>query len=216
MDADYALVISPVLSGPNPPEINGPSEGDIGNNYEFTFVTTDPEKMDVYYYIDWDDGTYIEWTGPHPSGEIVTISHTWFEKGNHSVKAKAKNSFGIESSWSEPYIINIKAPELNIDLVTGGFWRVNIVISNIGGVEATNVSWNLSLEGGFIFIGRKTSGIIPSIPAGQQVKVKSNVIIGFGETRFNVNTVEPYGSLDFIKRGGKVFGIYIIVNQGGG
>jgi len=216
LDADYALVISPVLSGPITPELEGPIEGDIGNEYEFTLKTTDPENMDVYYYIDWDDGTYTEWTGPYPSGEKVNVSHTWFEKDNQSIKVKAKNSFGIESSWSEPHIIKINAPELNIKLITGGFWKANIVISNIGGVEATNVSWNLSLEGGFIFIGRKTSGIIPSISPGQQAKVKSNVIIGFGETKFIVNTEEPYGSLDFIKRGGKVFGIFIRINQGGG
>ena len=215
LDADYALVISPVLSGPNSPQIKGPTEGNIGVNYEFTFVSTDVEKMDVYYYIDWDDGTYTEWSGPYPSGEEVNISHTWLEKDNHSIKVKAKNSFGIESSWSEPHIINIIAPELKIDLITGGFWRANIIISNIGGVEATNVSWNLSLEGGFILMGRKTFGTISSILPGQQVKVKSNVIIGIGEIKLNVNTEDPYGSLDSIKRGGKVFGIYIWVNQGG-
>ncbi|KYK19968.1 hypothetical protein AYK24_10805 [Thermoplasmatales archaeon SG8-52-4] len=215
LDADYALVISPVLSGPNTPEFYGPTEGDIGNEYEFTFITIDPENMDIYYFVDWDDGTYTEWTGPYPSGKKVNVSHTWLEKGNHSIKVKAKNTFGVESSWSEPHIINIFAPELKIDLVTGGFWKINIIISNIGRVEATNVSWNLSIEGGYIFMGRKTSMIIPSIPAGQQVKVKSNIIIGFGETKFNVNTIEPYGSLDFLKRGGKIFGIYIRVNQGG-
>jgi hypothetical protein len=216
LDTDYALVISPVLSGPYPPEINGPSEGDIRKQYEFTVVTTDPEEMDVYYFIDWDDGTYTEWTGPHPSGEVVTVSHTWLEKGNHSIKAKAKNTFGTESGWSEPFLITILAPELDIGIITGGYWRVKVVIKNIGGAEVTNVTWNLSLEGGFIFLGKKTTGTIPSIPAGGEVKVKSKIIIGFGETKFVVNTEEPYGSTDFKHRGGKVFGIYIHVNFGGG
>jgi hypothetical protein len=170
--------------------------------------------MDVYYYIDWGDGTYTKWTGPHPSGEKVNVSHIWFEKGNHSIEAKAKNTFSIESSWSEPHFTNIIGPELNIERINGGFFRVSLVVSNIGKVNATNVSLNLSLDGDYIFLGRKTSCIIPIIPAGEQVKVKSNVIIGFGETKFNLNIEEPYGSTDSTRKDGKVFGIYIYIFKG--
>ena len=215
MDADYALVISPVLSGPLPPEMNGPSEGDIGKEYDFTVVTTDPEGYSVYYYIDWGDGTYTEWTGPHPSGEVVTVPHTWLEKGNFTVKAKAKNTFGTESDWSEPLSITVFAPELEIDLITGGFLRASVVIKNIGKFEATDVSWNLSLEGGLILWGRETTGNITSIPVGGQEKVESDIIIGFGKAKFIVNAEESYGSSDFRRQNGRVFGIYIKVNIGG-
>ena len=215
MDADYALVISPVLSGPYPPELSGPSEGDIGSPYDFTVVTTDPEGYPVYYWIDWDDGTYTEWSGPHPSGEEVTISHTWLEKGNHSVKAKAKNTFGTESGWSEPISIMILAPEIDIDIITGGLLRASVVIKNNGGAEATDVNWNMTLEGGFILIGRNTIDTIPSIPAGDQVSVSSGWIIGFGEVNYIVNAAEPFGSSDSRRQGGRVLGIIIRVNPGG-
>ena len=215
LDADYALVISPVLSGPYPPEITGPSEGDIGNEYEFTFVTTDPEGGDVYYYIDWDDGTYVDWTGPHPSGQEVTVSHTWLKKGNFSIIAKTKNTFGAESGWSKPHPIFIFAPEIDIDFINGGFLRASVVIKNIGGAEANNITWNLTVEDGFILIGRTTNGNIQNIPIEGQETVYSGWIIGFGKVNFEVNAEETYGSSDSRRQGGRVLGIYIFVSPGG-
>jgi len=53
LDADYALVVSPVMSGPYPPIINGTSSADIGKEYDFTFTTTDPTGEDIYYYVTW-------------------------------------------------------------------------------------------------------------------------------------------------------------------
>jgi hypothetical protein len=211
LDADYALVISPVLSGPYPPEINGPSEGDIGKHYEFTFTTTDPDEKDVYYFIDWDDGTYIEWTGPYVSGEIVTIPHTWLEEGNHSIKAKAKNSFGIESGWSKSFLIKILAPKIDISSISGGFGRAKMVINNIGEAEAYDIDWNITLNGGFILLGKESSGTIDSIPANGSVTIYSRLIIGFGETKFIATAQEPFESSDSRIQNGKIFGIYLKV-----
>jgi len=216
LDADYALVISPVLSGPDPPVINGPTEGGIGIEHEFTVVANDPDGSDVYYYIDWDDGTYTEWAGPHPSGEEVTVSHTWLEKGNHSIIAKAKNTYGTESSWSQPFDFTVNAPELEIILIKGGFWKATVSIKNNGKTDATNVTWSFSIQGGFILLGKETTGEIPLIPAGEVVKVETNVIIGLAEPQFIISAEEYYGSSDTVQRGGRVFFIYIIVNPGGG
>ncbi len=84
--------ITPLIFG----EINGKTEID----YDYTFVTTDPNGNDLYYYIDWDDGTVKEWIGPYKSGEEVTVSHTWTTRGTYSIKAKAKDIFGAESNWT--------------------------------------------------------------------------------------------------------------------
>ena len=216
LDADYALVISPVLSGPYPPEITGPTEGDIGEEYEFTVVTTDPEGSDIYYYVDWGDGNYVDWSGPHPSGQEVTLSHTWLQKGNFSVKAKAKNTYSAESGWSKTHIITIFAPEIDIGLIKGGFLRANVVIKNIGGAEARNIDWNLTLKDGLILIGRTTTGTIQNLPAGGEQIIYSGWIIGLGEVDVEVNALEPYGSADFRSQSGKVFGIYILVRFGSG
>jgi hypothetical protein len=216
VDADYSLVVSPVLSGPFPPDINGPSEVEIGNEYDFTFVTSDPEETDVYYYIDWGDGNAEEWTGPYASGEEITISHTWLIGGNTTIKAKAKNTFGAESIWSEPFPLIVLAPILEVGMTRSGFLGVRGVIKNNGGVTANNVNYTITLDGGFILIGEESIGIIDSIQAGEEVTFKSNLIIGFGETDVTVTANEPYGSNDQRKQGGKMWGIFIKVNVGGG
>jgi hypothetical protein len=215
LDADYALVVSPVLSGPKPPLINGPSEVDIGKNYEFSFVTEDPLGEDLYYFIDWGDGNTEEWIGPYPSAQAITISHTWFTKGNFSITAKAKNTIGSEGGWSIPFYITVLAPDIQIKMITGSFLKANIAITNEGGAEATNISWNLTVNCSFIICGKQSSGILPCILPVEEVKVKSNIIIGFGKTQFIVNAMEPYGSWDTRKQSGNLFLLYVKVNIGG-
>ncbi len=109
---------------PNAPIINGPSEGVVGNNYEFLFVATDPEEDDVYYWIDWGDGLAEEWIGPFFSGEEVNIVHNWSSSGLYEIKAKTKDIFDKEGDWSEIFLMSISennAPSIpEIDGATKG------------------------------------------------------------------------------------------------
>jgi hypothetical protein len=79
---------------PQAPSINGPSSGKPNNNYDFTFTTTDPESDQVYYYVDWGDGTNSGWDGPHNSGASATLSHTWAEEQEFTITARAKDAIG--------------------------------------------------------------------------------------------------------------------------
>jgi PKD domain len=88
-----------VLPLPETPIITGPASGDADKTYEYTFVTTDPKGDQVSYFIDWGDGSTTDWTSPSASGVQVKQSHTWDKKGNYTIKAKAKNTAGVESSW---------------------------------------------------------------------------------------------------------------------
>jgi hypothetical protein len=92
---------------PNAPTIDGPITGVVDVSYEFTFVSTDLDNDVIYYYIDWDDGTYANWIGPYNSGEIVTEYHSWDTADSYSITAKAKDENELESEWSDPYIITI-------------------------------------------------------------------------------------------------------------
>ena len=218
MDADYALVVSPVMAGPRPPfppGINGPSEGGIGKEYEYTVMTTDPQGEDVYYWIDWGDETNTSWIGPYASGEEVTKKHTWLGQGVFVIKGKAKNALDIESSWSEPINITIFTPELDISIIKGGIFKINTAIKNIGMAEATSINWNITLEGGTILLGRETSDTIASIPDGGEVNISSNLIIGFGNTMVTVSVEEPYGAADSRSQSGFVFLFFIKVNPSG-
>lgn len=86
---------------PDAPDIVGPTDLKIGVHYLFLFITTDPEGDNISYYVDWGDGTNSGWLGPYGSGQDVKMVHTWVEKGNDSIKAKARdNPYGAESNWT--------------------------------------------------------------------------------------------------------------------
>jgi hypothetical protein len=92
---------------PSIPIIYGPTSGAVNVPYTFYFVSYHPEGDDIYYMIDWDDGSPMNWIGPYPSGENATVSHTFTSAATYYIKAKANDSDGDESQWSEPYIITI-------------------------------------------------------------------------------------------------------------
>jgi len=84
---------------PETPIIDGQTEGAAGEEYDYMFVTLDEDNDDVYYYIEWDDGTDSGWIGPYNSGQEITVSHTWDEEDTYTIRAKAKDIFDEESDW---------------------------------------------------------------------------------------------------------------------
>lgn len=88
------------ISGNQPPEtpnINGPTMGKPGVELSYKIVSTDPENNDIVYCFGWGDGTGQLCIGPYPSGEEVTISHTWTENGTYTITVKASDILGGES-----------------------------------------------------------------------------------------------------------------------
>ena len=85
---------------PDRPIIYGDTDGEFGESYNYTFISTDYEGSDLWYYIDWGDGSYEEWIGPYSSGQEITVSHTWNEENSYTLRAKAKDTIDVESPWS--------------------------------------------------------------------------------------------------------------------
>ena len=100
--SNYGL--NPVIEN-NPPKspssVEGPDECKINEEIEYTTKTTDPDNDQIYYMFDWDDGTHSEWLGPYNSGETCTAKHIYTEKGEYKVKAKAKDTYDIQSIWKK-------------------------------------------------------------------------------------------------------------------
>jgi len=101
---------------PGEPDIDGPSSGAPGVEHNFTFVTTDPEGDQVYYDIKWGDGDSLTDYGPWDSGEVVTVSHAWENKGTVIIEARARDTFDAYSDWSQyPFTVpRDKAFNLNL------------------------------------------------------------------------------------------------------
>lgn len=85
---------------PDIPTINGLTSGKKGEEYEYTFVSIiDPEDDNIFYYIDWGDGSFEDWFGPYEPGLDIRVKHTWNKKGTYTIKAKVKDTYGAESDW---------------------------------------------------------------------------------------------------------------------
>lgn len=112
----YQIEATSQQGAPTPPTINGPITGLIGNEYQFGYMSTDPEGDLITYEIDWDgDGLgdeYVEalnseypvysslpWTTSHQSGVEVFSKRSWPEVGNYTFKARAIDTNNKKSIW---------------------------------------------------------------------------------------------------------------------
>jgi hypothetical protein len=112
-ESDWSEPFNVIISNPpDKPDIEGPTSVRVNVEQEFTVVSIDPDDDDIKYYIDWGDNSTLE-TDYFPSGTKVYIKHTWTEKDNYSIKAKAIDSFNAESNSSKFEIIVPKYIETN-------------------------------------------------------------------------------------------------------
>jgi hypothetical protein len=117
------LSVTIINRPPNTPTINGPTSGIIGIEYKYHINATDIDGNDIQYFIDWGDN-HTGWTNYYSSNEIITVQHTWEEKGTYHIKLKAKDIFDAESDWE---ILEVTMPK-NMQLIKTIFYnyRVNL------------------------------------------------------------------------------------------
>jgi hypothetical protein len=86
---------------PAKPTIKGRINGKTNTEYEYKFMTTDPEGDNITYCINWGDDNTVEiWMGPYPSGLQILAKHVWEEQGSYIIKVKAWDVYGTESEWA--------------------------------------------------------------------------------------------------------------------
>ncbi|UCF12497.1 MAG: hypothetical protein JSW06_10760 [Thermoplasmatales archaeon] len=199
-----------------PGQPDGPTQGVEDRELTYSSSTTDPEGEQIYYMFDWGDNTYSNWIGPYDSGVAGEASHIWIDPGEYDIKVKAKDVNGSESDWSTPLAVTIVGgPFLDMGLISGGLFRVNAVIKNSGATDTSNVKWNIILNGGSILLGKESNGEIPSIPAGGQTTIHSDLIVGFGKIEV-IATAEILEGSDTRQQGGTVLLFFVHINPGGG
>jgi hypothetical protein len=91
-DENGALTDGPVWSyttvddtPPDIPVINGPQTGHPGKLYSYTFVSEEPNDDDIFYQINWGDGSFEDWFRSFESDEIVTKEYIWDTQGNFTI-----------------------------------------------------------------------------------------------------------------------------------
>jgi hypothetical protein len=91
---------------PEKPRISGPKYGDPKVSHTYEFVADDFESNDVKYLIDWNDDNTDE-TNYYPANTTVQLSHTYQEKGDYNITARAVDEHGKTGPVSKKYWIRI-------------------------------------------------------------------------------------------------------------
>jgi len=85
---------------PDAPTIDGPTIGKVGEEYNYTFQSTDSDGDDIYYHICWGDKEIIYIYGPYKSGKPLTLSYNWTQKGTYVIQCKTRDIYDSESNWA--------------------------------------------------------------------------------------------------------------------
>ncbi|EMR75372.1 PDK repeat-containing protein [Thermoplasmatales archaeon SCGC AB-540-F20] len=166
-----------------------------------------------------ENTTITSWEWDFDNDDIIDSEEqnpvwTYTEGGIYTVSLTVSDGTIFDTETKADYIA-VSQITLEIGDITGGLFNVNAVIKNTGTIEATGAHWRITLEGGFILLGRNTSGENLSITAGGEETVSSKLILGFGQTTVTVEVWIPDGPSDTREQGGFVIIFFIKVNPGG-
>jgi hypothetical protein len=100
LDAYFDLIYEYINHPPATPTLDGETDLKKFKNYTYTFSTTDPDGDQVYYLVEWGDGTSTGWITE------TSATHSW-DKGTYLIRCKAKDEFGAESAYAE---LEVSAP----------------------------------------------------------------------------------------------------------
>ena len=110
LESNYSNnMASRIISVESPPTLNipsGPTSGIPGTSYSYSTFAIDPDGDQIAYTFDWGDGTNST-TALFDSGAIANASHAWNIAGIYAVKAKATDSNGLDSEWSNAINVSI-------------------------------------------------------------------------------------------------------------
>lgn len=214
---DPSVHIAKISNKPDKPDTpDGPISGEVGIDYTYSTSTTEPDGDLVKYCFDWGDDT-VTWTDWLESGEIVSLIHSWEIPSDYEIKVKARDENGLDSEWSESLSINItvNASFLIIEKIMSGLGKVNVLIRNIGTLDASDINWSISVVGGMLgFIDVLTENTIDFLGIEEEEKVKtSGIIFGFGEVDISVIVSSPSSNTDMKSARGMVLGPFVFILQ---
>ena len=80
-------------------------------------------------------------------------------------------------------LFSVGNPKTNIpfDLevtISGGF-GISVIVKNVGEVDYEYIPWSIDIEG-LVFLGSFTEGNIELLKPGDQIVIRSDLVIGFG------------------------------------
>lgn len=119
-----------------------------------------------------DDGSGVESTSYKLDDDLWTIYTEPFlvsSDGAHVLRFYSTDYVGNTEAEQTISFIIAHPPPLTIT-ITGGF-GLTVTVKNSGSMDIDNASWQLTLDGGFILIGKQKSGIT-NITAGGEILLR--------------------------------------------
>ena len=113
---------------PSKPSITGPKLVYTGKVNRYKLFSTDLDGDDLFYYIEWGDGTYEDWIGPYPEGQIITVEHVYSVRNKPLIiRARARDEYDQISPTASYPIFVLSSKHINID---SGNININTCKSN--------------------------------------------------------------------------------------
>ncbi|UCD13115.1 MAG: PKD domain-containing protein [Thermoplasmatales archaeon] len=183
-------------------DAGGPYEALVGEDILFEGSATGGQPPYTYHW-DFGNGDTADEQNP---------VYTYADAGIYDVVLTVTDDEAHTAS--DTTTATILGPNLDIDIITGGLFKVKADIQNTRNVDATGVQWRINLSGGLILLGRKTAGV-DDIPGEGEITVTSKSILGFGSTTVKVEAWIPDGSSDTREQKAIVLLFFIQVKPGG-
>lgn len=160
-----------------------PSVSLVGKNIVVAYYV----NGNIYHSISEDEGK--TWTqSPTPVNDVDQsvreLPHSVSTSGGSITWTDTRN--GENNVYYDT--AGIAAPIITIDRITGGS-GITAVIKNSGSLDANNIDWSISFDGG-TFFGGDNSGTIDTIAVGETVEIKSKFLLGLGNTEITINVGE--------------------------
>ena len=152
----------------------------INESVTFNASGSSDEDGSIELY-EWDfdnDGEY-EKTG-------IIVTYFWSNSGAYQVTLKVTDDEGLADTVTRT--VYVKPPALSIDLISGGFARISVKISNNWDMTVEDISCYIDVNGGiFGKIDVKSSGAAPHLEFGDEIIFYTDKpIFGFGSIDIQV------------------------------
>lgn len=132
--------------------------------------------------------------------DSLTQNPSWYylEPGNYTVSLTVSDGDVTDTETKEHYITVVPPggqSDLEIGNITGGLLKISAEIRNTGTVDATSVNWSISIDNGFVLLGKTKSGTISSLPSGEVEIITDKPVVGLGNIGITIKIQEPGGDL---------------------
>jgi hypothetical protein len=116
-DYEGNLMLTDINLPPERADFIGDKSGRVFNECSFSLLSSDSEKNQIRYFIDWGDDSE-EWTSFVDSDETVNLSHSWSNIGTYNLWFNNEDDHGMVHSFGpilDRIVVSIADADENVD-----------------------------------------------------------------------------------------------------